>query len=242
MGNFGRDQNINNGPGSSEVNIERDPVQNFTTTLSVAYKSLWDAVAGVVLELLIHQNSAGKSAIVMSDGLSCEKGLVAPFFFRSDLKRNNPDALAPTIALTAAVKHGVATTCTEILQSIGLCCSSREVHQAQGTTQKSITLFLPRSILKSNGYGVWEPPTFRDSTLNDLGLRSFTTTFMITDCRCGSEADLASSYHSHKRYEVACLQAVKALVSKAASYPRDWTPQIFVGGIGRLFTSPALRV
>ncbi|KAK1219126.1 hypothetical protein PQX77_018167 [Marasmius sp. AFHP31] len=44
---------------------------------------------------------AGKSAIAMTVAESCEKkGLVASFFFfRSDPKRNNPDALVPTIAL-----------------------------------------------------------------------------------------------------------------------------------------------
>ncbi|KAK1222939.1 hypothetical protein PQX77_014216 [Marasmius sp. AFHP31] len=44
---------------------------------------------------------AGKSAIAMTVAEYCEKnGLVASFFFfRSDSKRNNPDALVPTIAL-----------------------------------------------------------------------------------------------------------------------------------------------
>ncbi|KAK1235384.1 hypothetical protein PQX77_001396, partial [Marasmius sp. AFHP31] len=43
----------------------------------------------------------GKSAIAMTVAKSCEEdGLVASFFFfRSDPRRNNPDALAPTIAL-----------------------------------------------------------------------------------------------------------------------------------------------
>ncbi|KAK1236359.1 hypothetical protein PQX77_000392 [Marasmius sp. AFHP31] len=145
MENFGRDQSINNGPGHFEVNnvnIGHDLVQNFTATLSAAYKSLWDAVAGVGASHTSEQQyargtclegirekalrnirdwssdkvslplcwlsgtaGAGKSAITMSIAQSCESnGLVASFFFRSDPKRNNPSALAPTIALSLISK------------------------------------------------------------------------------------------------------------------------------------------
>ncbi|KAK1225666.1 hypothetical protein PQX77_011380 [Marasmius sp. AFHP31] len=47
-----------------------------------------------------------------------------------------------------------------------------------------------------------------------LGSRS---SFMITDCRCRSDADFALSSRFHERYEAACLRAVKSLASSFSS-------------------------
>ncbi|KAJ8072304.1 hypothetical protein PM082_015863 [Marasmius tenuissimus] len=62
-------------------------------------------------------------------------------------------------------------------------------------------------------------------------------TLRVTDCHCNSEADLASSYRSHRRYEAACLRAVKILVSKTESYPVDARPPQFM----EFVDSPLLR-
>ncbi|KAJ8077085.1 hypothetical protein PM082_001508 [Marasmius tenuissimus] len=42
------------------------------------------------------------------------------------------------------------------------------------------------------------------------------SSFMITDCRCGSDADFASSSCFHERYETACLRTVTYLVSRVS--------------------------
>ncbi|KAK1218932.1 hypothetical protein PQX77_018374 [Marasmius sp. AFHP31] len=64
-------------------------------------------------------------------------------------------------------------------------------------------------------YGGFENLDTTRKIVERLDLRSL---FVITACRCGSDADFALSSRFHERYEAACLRAVKSLVSRLSSY------------------------
>ncbi|KAK1231692.1 hypothetical protein PQX77_005178 [Marasmius sp. AFHP31] len=93
------------------------------------------------------------------------------------------------------------------------------------------------AILKINGHECLDFLTFRKMFQDPP--RSFT--LMITDCRCRSNADLASSYCSHKRYETVCMRAAQAHISIALRYPVHSSPAHLPGTLKFLIDSPLLQ-
>ncbi|KAK1218919.1 hypothetical protein PQX77_018361 [Marasmius sp. AFHP31] len=76
-------------------------------------------------------------------------------------------------------------------------------------------------IIQLSGYRWWQP-----LGLGGASRSSALWPFRVTDCRCDLERDLGRSSSSHKRYEAACLRALKALVSEASNYCSDSAPHV----------------